>query len=301
MLDNKALRRITMGMSASQARFLQLTARKSNVEYQAQRINFERLQLADKDAAASAKYNDQLSNRKLVFRFNDNNNAGNIQEVDVTYNNYKNYMNKQLEGFDSSAKQLFLVSSSGNKIIVASEAEKKQMMDLNQNYYSKEQIETAKETIKNAAQDDTIDSKTKFLASLDVPEGESGCSISKFSESDFVIAEDLDNPESFQRAIQEGIYYFATFDEKAEGGPKFKTEAWDNLQSGSIKEEYDKSDDAKAQSEYDKAHSLIQSQDKKLELQLDKLNTEREALETEMESVQKVIDDNIESSFKVFS
>ena len=39
-----------MGMSASQARFLILTAQKSNNEYQAQRITHERLMLAQETA-----------------------------------------------------------------------------------------------------------------------------------------------------------------------------------------------------------------------------------------------------------
>ena len=39
-----------MGMAASQARFLGLTARKSNNEYQVQQINQQRLSLADQQA-----------------------------------------------------------------------------------------------------------------------------------------------------------------------------------------------------------------------------------------------------------
>ena len=97
-----------MGLSASQARFLQLTARKSNIEYEAQRINFERLQLADKLDAASSIYQDKTTNRKLVFTYN---NGEGPSEVDVTYKNYKNYMNKQMEGLSSSQTELFLVSS----------------------------------------------------------------------------------------------------------------------------------------------------------------------------------------------
>ena len=38
-----------------------------------------------------------------------------------------------------------------------------------------------------------------------------------------------------------------------------------------------------------------------LELELDQLETEREAIQTEIESVSKVIDDNIEKSFNTFS
>ena len=40
---------------------------------------------------------------------------------------------------------------------------------------------------------------------------------------------------------------------------------------------------------------------KKLELQLKKLDTEQEAINTEMEAVKKVIDKNIENTFKSFA
>jgi hypothetical protein len=44
----------------------------------------------------------------------------------------------------------------------------------------------------------------------------------------------------------------------------------------------------------------LQLQDKKLELQLKALDTEQQAIQTELEAVAKVIDKNIESSFKTF-
>jgi hypothetical protein len=39
-----------MGMAASQARYLQLTARKTNTEYEGQQINQERVVLANRTA-----------------------------------------------------------------------------------------------------------------------------------------------------------------------------------------------------------------------------------------------------------
>jgi predicted RNase H-like nuclease (RuvC/YqgF family) len=44
----------------------------------------------------------------------------------------------------------------------------------------------------------------------------------------------------------------------------------------------------------------IQEQDRTLELRLKQLDTEQEALQTEMEAVKKVIDKNIEETFKTF-
>ena len=45
----------------------------------------------------------------------------------------------------------------------------------------------------------------------------------------------------------------------------------------------------------------IQNQDKKLEIELDNIETQRSAVTTEQESVKKVIDENIEGSFNAFA
>ena len=47
--------------------------------------------------------------------------------------------------------------------------------------------------------------------------------------------------------------------------------------------------------------SIIESQDKKLQLKLTDLDTQQEALNTELDSVKKVVDKNIEQSFKAFA
>ncbi len=57
----------------------------------------------------------------------------------------------------------------------------------------------------------------------------------------------------------------------------------------------------KKQKEINAKTSIIQQQDKNLELKLTRLDNERNALNTEMEAVKKVIQDAIESGFKTFS
>ena len=103
-----------MGLSASQARFLQLTARRGDIEYEAQRINFERLQLASNLSDASNKYEEATTNRQLTFSFNT---GSEVQEVVLSYANYRNYMNQQLEGLQTTQSKYYLVSQSG-KIVV---------------------------------------------------------------------------------------------------------------------------------------------------------------------------------------
>ena len=46
---------------------------------------------------------------------------------------------------------------------------------------------------------------------------------------------------------------------------------------------------------------IVQQQDKNLELQLKQLDTEENAISTEIDAVKKVIQKNVESSFKTFN
>lgn len=63
----------------------------------------------------------------------------------------------------------------------------------------------------------------------------------------------------------------------------------------------DKSALAKAEAEYEHATKEIDQKDKKYDMDLSKLETERTALTTEYDSVKKVIQDNIERTFGIFS
>ena len=63
----------------------------------------------------------------------------------------------------------------------------------------------------------------------------------------------------------------------------------------------DKTALAKAEAEYEKATKDIDNKDKQYDMDLSKLETERTALTTEYESVKKVISDNIERTFGIFS
>ena len=75
--------------------------------------------------------------------------------------------------------------------------------------------------------------------------------------------------------------------------------SWDAVPA--ITDHYYTEDDDMAKVKYDRMQNEIQSQDKKLELELDNIETQRKAVTTEMDSVEKVIQDNIEKTFKTFA
>ena len=71
-----------MGMSASQARLLSITARLTNNEFRSQTITNSKLRLATESEEASRAYMDALNQKQLQFMYYDNN--GNAQKVPMT-------------------------------------------------------------------------------------------------------------------------------------------------------------------------------------------------------------------------
>lgn len=90
----------------------------------------------------------------------------------------------------------------------------------------------------------------------------------------------------FNRALNEG-----------EGG--FSEVPW-KTGDASLKIDDDDSTLAKAEAEYNIKTSEMQSIDKRYDLQLKQIDTEHSALQTEYDAVKKVVDKNIELSFKAF-
>ena len=66
-------------------------------------------------------------------------------------------------------------------------------------------------------------------------------------------------------------------------------------------EDYEKEVYEKTIADINAKTSIIQQEDRTLELRLKQLDTEQNALKTEMDAVKKVIKDNVEKTFKTFS
>ena len=109
-----------------------------------------------------------------------------------------------------------------------------------------------------------------------------------------------DGPNYLQDCLRNGKYLLEKGSVDSETGKvKWSSLSWDS--AANITDSYYNEDDDRAKAKYDRLQTQIQNQDKKLELELDNIETQRSAVTTEVESVQKVIDDNVESSFKTFA
>ncbi|MDD3013511.1 MAG: hypothetical protein PHC34_07405 [Candidatus Gastranaerophilales bacterium] len=201
-----------MGLASSQARILQLVARKSDLEYRGQMINHKRLLIARDVEEVSKEYSEALNNRKIIFKSE----AG----KDISTLTGK---------FDGNTG---LLKAAGITV-------------------------WAKPT--TAGADPTVQ-------------------ITTFTQ------------ESLEAGLRNGTYVI-----KHEN----ILEDW-NTDTSHFDDQYDKSDDAAAEATYQAASSKLQSEDKKLEMELKSVDTQHTAVQTEMDAVKKVIDKNIESSFKTF-
>lgn len=109
-----------------------------------------------------------------------------------------------------------------------------------------------------------------------------------------------DGPNYLQDCLRNGKYLIQKFSPATkEQDARWNSLSWDATTN--ISDSYYTEDDDRAKAKYDRMQTQIQNQDKKLELELDNIETQRSAVTTEEESVKKVIDDNVEGSFKCFA
>ena len=105
-----------MGMSASQARLLSITARMNDIEYKSQTISNTKLRLADEAEQVSREYTEALNKTKLVYHSYDE--QGNQVKMSL---NSTNLQNEILSG------KFRLVTASGSEVSLYSSENKNGM------------------------------------------------------------------------------------------------------------------------------------------------------------------------------
>ncbi len=231
-----------MGFAASQARFLSLTSRLLDNEYEAEQISEERVQLTNQMNLFSDEYEQATSNSYLVANVFDNATQTNAK-VALSYDVIT-------KGILDGGMGMKLITSSGLMVVPSEEEMFKQ-------------IEESNNTL-------TI--------------------------NDFYVFEEVNETSILQKNLEEGNFYFSS-------GKDEDTGEWDKksyAMLNNVTSAYDTSDDAAAKAKYDKRMRTAEARDAMLEMRLNKIETSHKAIETEMESVQNVIDKNIENGFKTF-
>lgn len=354
-----------MGMAASQARFLGLTARKSNNEYEAQQINQKRLDLASQQEGIVKRYNEKMNNRMFFY----------LRDPDLsTLNKQLTYWDivNQIDNEENPGMGYRLTDANGNIIVpnypavdltdpeIAAVVNKYNVVEeIKDNTILQENLEKGTWTLKAKRTDDDgnehwfeipfdeatfiekmraenpkdetdkeywrlfntlapkVDGKYQELSyenlttiknlEIRVYDAEGKIVVPELPEDDKTIVYgqyQVDgycvDPTYLEEKLRQGEWFIQTPKIGSTGYvEEWNTVPWQGLPN--IQDSYNSEDDAAAEAEYEYMTSKFQKQDKMLELRLQQLETEHKAIETELDSVSKVLKDNIENSFKTFA
>ena len=286
-----------MGLSASQFRYLSLTARKSDLEYQSQMINQARLALATESSNATKAYTAGMSNQVIRVSHDAqiNGNSTKIWE-ELTYANLQS-SGYQVIGTNGAALQPcpYTEYIQGGQISAAT-------------------YNSLPESYKN---DDNfaINADGTYSVKKTVRLGTNPTFNGMDIQSLLVSGQGHIVTQSFFNYLCEhgygtGVYLDkngkeTTYEKLVEEYQNANLNSptivdWRSDVSNTFKQTLYTEDDAAVAAKYESTTSEIQSQDKKLELRLKQIESEHKAIQTEMEAVKKVIDKNIEESFKSF-
>ena len=256
-----------MGFAASQARLLLLTARKSDLEFRAQQITNAEMMLAMQTEEVAREYSAKLSNQTLKY----------IDQGD-------NSQMKELSASKLTAVSGLILQEYGGK-------------DANGN------------PIWNDWKNNGVPTQTTTYTGTD-NEGKA----QNYSE------------EQYQQALKDGLIKAENFKPETTNSYSGTTNDYtapqllQGIQNGSLRimdatgtEEidvfngtafavtYNTADDAAADAEYRTKTAALQVKEKRLQMDLQQVEAQQKACESEMDSVKKVMDKNIEKTFKVFS
>ncbi len=223
-----------MGLSASQARYLSLTARKSNVEYQIEQLTQEKLMLANQIETEASLWSDGMSVQHLYY---DPKGTGS-STTDLDRLSYQ-----IVTGSIEDGGLGMRVADSYGRIVVTALPEP-------------------------------------------MPEGK--------TVADYVVEPYATQADYFEDNLKTGNWFIQQIGDDGEWHDQ-------SLEGSSfIYRGVDQSDFNVANAEYERKMESLERIDKKFDLQIQQLSTEQSALETEMDSIKKVIDKNIEETFKTF-
>ncbi len=265
-----------MGLSASQGRMLSLTSRLSDLEYRAQNIQNQKIRLADQSEAVSKNYLDALNAKKLTVK-----NPTTSTQVDATMKQIYELNAEPLNG----TKRL-LVNKNGEIVVPSSYLN----ADKTLNDTGKKYVQTSVTDKDEGAQ------KAYNPSSLTNTYNASGTNTYVG-----IPADKAGDVTYLYEQLEAGNLFFVEYNEH--GGTN-SAGGWEEISFTSGDAQLAVKDDeyelAKAEAEYEVAMNQIQAKDKRFDLELQTINTEHDAIQTEMDSVTKVMDKNIERTFKIF-
>ena len=324
-----------MGLAASQARFLGITARKSNIEYEGQQVNQQRTALAEEVNALYSKLlaldvpvaPDTTEFYETNYSFAVTNTSGEDGEYIIksyhqnadgsyTVNTERSYQKEVAVGSIQSNATYPITSSlddAGNTIYSIGGVKESpiQLTKLDpEDSFTKDMIAKINAAYPNKA---IADGNTLYSY-------KDGQGVTHYIDSAVVESNPMPNDYSTYTKTQKEFIEQMTFENASVGFDEnnrmnsINLDGTTTLEVGTTRtynsEGYDAAlrDYTMSKDEYDKMVAdlnaqteTLQQEDKVLELRLNQIDTEQNELQTELEAVKSVLDKNIENTFKTFA
>lgn len=319
-----------MGMAASQARFLQLTARKTNVEFEGQQINQQRTMLANQ----SASYNNQLLGMKVPtppstsdYTRTDNSWTlanGTVNTItsmipvttDPTGKKYEikyKYQSVEKDAYQSDSDPISAVrrneTTPGNYTYYIDGTELNMLSESTDvNALANLRELTGNNNEKFYSYKNPINNQVSYYSESELKSNETvwdsnnnnTAAINKYMIGEHTEVK-TNAAATVELTFDKGRMVNILFNGKTYSVDVNTTKDDTAYNNAMNQYNYDQTLYEKAMADINAKLDIVQQQDKNLELQLKAVDTEHNAIQTEIEAVQKVIGKNVESSFKTFN
>lgn len=263
-----------LGLSSSQARLLNLTARMHDIEYKAQNLEAQKLQMANESSHVYQEYENALNKTKVQFKNISADGSGKYEDTDIPTLLAKGYRVKIYNGST-------WVNAQGNTTEIG--------------------LGTFSDTIDTVPCYDvstynigdvvTAGGGIKYKLTKAYSYGNN--SITGYKENTL----SLTGKATLNNLVEAGFIIFEKPDTTSKTGFAEVNIATDtNLQEVS-----DETELKKAEAKYEADMRKIDAKDKKFDTDLAAMESERNAIKTEMDTLKSVAKDNVDRTFRLFS
>lgn len=300
-----------MGLSASQARLLSVTQRINNNELKSEILANSKIRLAEENMAASEKYINALSSKKLDYKVYKA--SGSMETVALTFNALSNYSDLKTQyGVMNTNGQLYVSSEDAKNFtnannlyeflniygLVSEDDDGGYIIDDTQqaqwytNLWYKMDDQDGVELKYSSIDEES----RQYMTDLKSIEKQSGM-------GNYIVLDDVlaSSSDWLQFALENGL---ATLTRIQTATDSVGKNYWNDIEYTSATDIIENDDDTAlqlAEVEYQQATKDIQAEDKKLDMDIKKLDTEHSSLQSEYESIKNVLGKNVERSFAAFS
>lgn len=266
-----------MGLAASQARLLSLTARMHDIEYKAQKLQAQKLQMANKSQQVYEEYETELNRTQIQYKTIGADGSASYRQATLA----------RLYADNEETKATYLVKSTDNDKVYVTQA----MVDRTTSItYTTE----ADGTITATMAGKTNNAATKEEAAAPLA-GFTVDVVKAILDINYIAIDGDGESDWLTNMINEG---FVVLEKKNKEGVFEDTSVQTDT---SLQEVSNEVDLKKAEAKYEADMRKINTKDKKFDTDIAALEQERNAIKTEMETLKTVAKDNVERTFKLFS